>query len=105
MKQEKNNYMNVYEITADAYRLLVKNGVMPSEEAAPYIKIFEFLGTCSEDEIYKLMDSGVFNNIFRSYVEEAMYNVKIDADKAEEVLDELKWLLCNKSAAKIKKDV
>ena len=95
--------MNVYEITADAYRFLVKNGIMPSEEAASYIKVFEFLGTCSEDEIYKLMDSGVFNGIFRSYVEEAMYNVHIDTDKAEEVLDELKWLLDTKLAREISK--
>lgn len=97
--------MNVYEITADAYRLLLKNGIMSPEEAVSYIKVFDFLGTCSEDEIYKLVDSGVFNNIFRGFVREAMYYVKIDADKVEEVLDELKWLLCNKSAAKVNKDV
>lgn len=56
------------------------------------IRILEFLGTCSEEDIAELYDSGAFNDITKGYCRKAMQTVVFTSEQIGEVLEEVKWL-------------
>ena len=60
--------MNGYEIMSNSYKKAAEEGKISKETAEKECRIFDFLATCDEDDIYKLFDSSAFNEIVKSYV-------------------------------------
>ena len=55
--------MNGYEMMADSYRQLVKQGKIDKETADKEIRIYDFLATCDTEDICRMVDSSAFNDI------------------------------------------
>ena len=72
--------MNGYKLISDAHR-------QAGDEQA--CKVYDFLATCNEGDIYTLFDSGAFNSIAKSYVRCAVSQLvkdgTLDDKKAEAV--------------------
>lgn len=84
--------MNGYEMMADSYKILEKQGKIDKESAEKEIRIFEFLATCDEDDICRLVRSAAFNDIVKGYCKKAMDSAEIDEQAQNTVIGELKWL-------------
>lgn len=65
--------MNGYEMMADSYRQLVKQGKIDKETADREIRVYDFLATCDSDDLCRMVDSSAFNDIIRAY--ESLMNV------------------------------
>ena len=65
---EREDIMNGYEIMSNSYKKPAEEGKISNETAEKECRIFDFLATCDEDDIYKLFDSSAFNEIVKSYV-------------------------------------
>lgn len=87
------NNMNGFQSIADGYKTLVKQGKVAEEDVKNEIKIYEFLATCEEDDIYRLFDSSAFNDILKCYIKKALKSAEIDKKKTDRVMEELRWLL------------
>lgn len=96
--------MNVFTILADSYREMVDSGRMTSEEAAQKIRIYDFLSTCSQDDFYCLFDSSAFNYIMKNYVRAALKNAELDEETVIKVMNEIRFLLSEKTAREISED-
>lgn len=66
--------MNGFVMMADSYKKLAAEGKISQEEAAEEIRIYDFLATCSKEDIFRLVDSGAFNDIIRAYAKRAIDN-------------------------------
>lgn len=77
--------MNGYEMMADSYRQLVKQGKIDKETADREIRVYDFLATCDSDDLCRMVDSSAFNDIIRAYLKMAVQSADIDEDavKAE----------------------
>lgn len=64
--------MEGYKIMAQAYRKAAEEGKLTKEEAAKDCRIFDFLGDCSQEDVFKLFDSSAFNEIAKSYLRKAV---------------------------------
>ena len=93
--------MNGYEMTAQSYRVLLERGQIDKEEAERKIAVFDFLGSCSQAQIYDLFDSSAFNTIVKDYVRLALKNTETDEETSENILQELRWLFDTKSAKEV----
>ena len=60
--------MNGFTVMADSYRKLVAEGKISQDEAEKNCRIFDFLGSCDQDDIFGLFDSSAFNEIAKSYM-------------------------------------
>ena len=67
--------MNVFTMMADGYR---KHG---KEKKA---QLYDFLGTCSTEDIYTLFDSSAFNEIAQSYMSLAVRELVDEGELEEE---------------------
>jgi len=80
--------MNGYKMLSDTYR-------QAGDEKM--CKVYDFLATCDEDDIYNLFDSGAFNSITKSFVNCTVSTLMkagtIDAKQAEAVRDQFAELL------------
>ena len=61
--------MNGYEIVADSYRQMAKQGRIDKETADKEIRIYDFLATCDTEDICRMVDSSAFNDIIKAFVE------------------------------------
>ena len=64
--------MNGYEMMADSYRQLVKQGKIDKETADREIRVYDFLATCDSDDLCRMVDSSAFNDIIRAYLKMAV---------------------------------
>lgn len=63
--------MNGYEILAQGYKKLVEAGqIEMDEETKSYIKVYEFLASCSQEEKKMLFESGAFNDMIKEKIKE-----------------------------------
>ena len=69
--------MNGYEMMADSYRQLVKQGKIDKETADREIRVYDFLATCDSDDLCRMVDSSAFNDIIRAFVEMAVKNAEL----------------------------
>lgn len=95
--------MNGYSMLADSYKKILERqeqGVN-LELIRKDIKVLEFLATCDDTEIYKLFDSGVFNDIVKAYCKRAMNNKGVAQDDISNVLRELNCLFSEMQAKDI----
>ena len=77
------NKMDGFKIMAESYRKAAKEGKISKEQAEKDCRIFDFLASCDQDDIYRLFDSSAFNEISKSYMRYAVKELI-----AENVIDE-----------------
>lgn len=93
--------MNGYEMMADSYRQLVKQGKIDKETADKEIRVYDFLATCDSDDLCRMVDSSAFNDIIRAYLKMAVQSADIDEDAKEKVVGQLRWLFDEKTAKEV----
>lgn len=93
--------MNGYEMMADSYRQLVKQGKIDKETADREIRVYDFLTTCNSDDLCRMVDSSAFNDIIRAYLKMAVQSADIDEDAREKVVGQLRWLFDEKTAKQV----
>lgn len=93
--------MNGYEMMADSYRQLVKQGKIDKETADREIRVYDFLATCDSDDLCRMVDSSAFNDIIRAYLKMAVQSADIDEDTREKVVGQLRWLFDEKMAKEV----
>lgn len=93
--------MNGYEMMADSYRQLVKQGKIDKETADREIRVYDFLATCDSDDLCRMVDSSAFNDIIRAYLKMAVQSADIDEDAREKVVRQLRWLFDEKMAKEV----
>lgn len=93
--------MNGYEMMADSYRQLVKQGKIDKETVDREIRVYDFLATCDSDDLCRMVDSSAFNDIIRAYLKMAVQSADIDEDAREKVVGQLRWLFDEKTAKEV----
>ena len=93
--------MNGFKMMADSYRELVKQGKLSESDARREIEIYEFLATCSQDDIYRLVDSSAFNDIIKAFCRKALKCAEVDHDTENRVMNELRWLFDTMGARQV----
>lgn len=93
--------MNGYEMMADSYRQLVKQGKIDKETADREICVYDFLATCDSDDLCRMVDSSAFNDIIRAYLKMAVQSADIDEDSRNKVVGQLRWLFDEKTAKQV----
>lgn len=93
--------MNGYEMMADSYRQLVKQGKIDKKTADREIRVYDFLATCDSDDLCRMVDSSAFNDIIRAYLKMAVQSADIDEDSRNKVVGQLRWLFDEKTAKQV----
>lgn len=97
--------MNGYEILSNTYKKAAKEGSITQERAEKYCRIYDFLSTCDEEDIYIMFDSSAFNEISKSYmrlaVKRLIENGTLEEDQGTAVRNEFAFLFDEKQAKEV----
>lgn len=93
--------MNGFAMMADSYKKLMEKGKIDREIAEKEIRIYEILATCDTDDFCRMVDSGAFNDIIRSFLKMAVKNSGIDEGDQDKVISQLRWIFDEKTAKEV----
>ena len=93
--------MNGFAMMADSYKKLMEKGKIDREIAEKEIRIYEILATCDTDDFCRMVDSGAFNDIIRSFLKMAVKNSGIDEGDQDKVISLLRWIFDEKTAKEV----
>ena len=93
--------MNGYEIMADSYRTLVKQGKITQEQAQKDIDIFEFFSKCDNNDFCRMVDTTAFNSIIKAYCKKALEEAEVGEKTADRVMDELRYIMDTRTAREV----
>ncbi len=93
--------MNGFSVMADGYRKAVEQGKMSKEVADKEIRIYEFLATCDNDDLCRMVDSSAFNDIIKAFMKMAVENADLDEESQDKVINQLRWIFDEKSASEV----
>lgn len=97
--------MNGYDVLSQTYRKAAEEGKITKEQADADCRIFDFLSTCSDEDICRLFDSSAFNEIAKSYlrlaVKELIGEGTITEDQGQEIRNRFSLLFDEKKAGEI----
>lgn len=97
--------MNGYSLMADSYRTAAAQGKVDQDTAEKKARLFDFLGTCDQEEICFLFDSGAFNDIAKNYLSAACNNLvnagTIDNKQGQAIKEQFSFLFSEMSAKEI----
>ena len=97
--------MNGYEMMSQTYRKAAEEGKITKEQADADCRIFDFLATCSDEDICRLFDSSAFNEIAKSYLRLAVTELvgegKITEDQGQAVRNRFSLLFDEKKAEEV----
>ncbi len=92
--------MNGFELTAAAYRKAAETGEITKNQAEKHCKVFDFLASCDDEDIFNLFDSSAFNEIAKSYmrlaVNRLIANETLDEEQGIAVRNEFSYLFDEK---------
>ena len=97
--------MNGYSLMAESYAKASIEGKIPQDEATKKVKVFSFLASCDQDDIFTLFDSTAFNEVVMSYIRKAVAEL-VDEDtltdeEARAVRNRVRTLFSEKTAQEI----
>ena len=99
--------MNGFTMMAESYRKAAAEGKITKEQAEKNCKAFDFLGSCDDDDINNLFDSGAFNEIAKSYmrlaVKELIEESVIDEEQGQAIKNRFALLFSEKTAKDVLK--
>jgi hypothetical protein len=90
---------NSYAAAAETYRRMDAMGKLPHDVAEAEARVYDFLGTCSEDDFSRIADSGALNDIIRGYLYVALEWSSANEDTTLEVMELLTAVFDQYSAA------
>lgn len=97
--------MNGYKLMAESYRKAAEEGKISKEEAAKDCRIFDFLASCDQEDIFRLFDSSAFNEIAKSYlriaVKELIEEEEIEEEQGRAVRNRFSLLFSEKKASEV----
>ena len=97
--------MNGYMLMADSIRKAAGEGKVDAGEAEQKARVYDFLGTCTDNDIFTLFDSTAFNEIAKDYMRKAVArlidNGTIDAEQGQAVRNEYAYLFSIMTAKEI----
>lgn len=76
-------------------------GKIDKTTAEKEIRIYEFLASCDEMDLCRMVDSSAFNDIIRAFLNMAVSNADIDEDAKDKVKEQLRWIFDEKQASEI----
>lgn len=107
IKHEQERPLNGFEIQAEGYRKLSREGKISKQAAGTMAYIYDSLGSIAElDEgIYTIADSTIVNEVFKDYMRKAVSNLvkagTIDEEQATAVRNEFAYLMDTMTAKEI----
>ena len=76
--------MNGFSLMADSYRKAAEQGKISKEQAEKKARIYDFLGSCDQEDFYTLFDSTAFNEIAKDYMRETVRRLVADGTLTDE---------------------
>lgn len=97
--------MNGFELMAESFRKAAATNLISQEEANKEIRIYDFLSSCTGEDINRLFDSGAFNEIAKAYLRRATAELVdeevIDDDQASAIRNRFRVLFSEKTASEV----
>ncbi len=97
--------MNGFTLLADSYRKAAEQGKISKEQADQSCRIYDFLGTCTQEDFYTLFDSSAFNEIAKDYmrlaVRELVEEGTLEEDQGRAVRNRFALLFDEKQAKEV----
>ena len=90
--------MNGFELLATSYKKLASDDPIIQSK----IKVFEFLSTCSDQDICNLVQSSAFNELIKAYFEVSLKDAGFDRNNIKKALNSLNSTLEGISAHDIR---
>lgn len=97
--------MNGYSLMAESYRRAAGEGQIEAGEAERIARLYDFLSTCTDNDIYTLFDSTAFNEIAKDYMRRAVNNLvaagTIDEEQGRAVRNEYAYMFSVMNAKEV----
>lgn len=97
--------MNGFKVMAETYKKAAEEGKIGKAEAEKQHRIYEFLGSCDQEDIFNLFDSSAFNEIAKSYLRiaarELIEEGTIDEEQGRAIRNRFSLLFDEKKAGEV----